>query len=59
MEVRPKARAGPAGNHAQGPRTEAMRRIGGLKHAGFAEGQARAMAEFAGERADGPALPVA
>ena len=59
MEVRPQARAEPAGNHAQGPRTEAMRSIGRLKHAGFAEGRPRTMAEFAEERVDGPALPVA
>lgn len=58
MEVQSQARAEPAGNRNQGPRIEAMRSIGKLKHAGFAEGQMRAMAEFVEELVDGTVRPI-
>ena len=58
MEVQSQARAEPAGNRNQGPRVEAMRSIGKLKHAGFAEGQMRAMAEFVEELVDGTVRPI-
>ena len=58
MEVQSQARAKPAGNrHPQSSGT-AMRSIGKLKHAGFEEGQTRAMAEFVEELVDGTVRPI-
>lgn len=58
METQSQARAEPAGNRNQGPRIEAMRSVGKLKHAGFTEGQTRAMAEFVEELVDGTVRPI-
>ena len=58
MEVQSQARAEPAGNRDQRSRTEAMRSVGKLKHAGFAESQTRAMAEFVEELVDGTVRPI-
>ena len=58
MEVQSQARAKPAGNRHPQPSGTAMRSIGKLKHAGFEEGQTRAMAEFVEELVDGTVRPI-